>query len=146
MTHWSSFHLSNGFSSSIFDVLHSVRIVPLTLHSELLPITELWDVLQDSSWLLVQRCCQGGVLNERAPNRVTFKPESVIRDDEDEQKVARLLSWKGGWGLWIEPESACSFYSCRVFNHWRISVRLLIKSFWKSLVFSVSASKDPLTS
>lgn len=32
---------------------------------------------------------------ERAPNRVTFKPESVIRDDEDERKVARLLSWKG---------------------------------------------------
>lgn len=43
----------------------------------------------------------------------------------------------------MEPESACSFYSCRVFNHWRISVRLLIKSFRKSLVFSVSESKGP---
>lgn len=143
VTHWSSFHLSNGFSSSIFHVLHSVRVVPLTLHSELLPITELWDILQDSSWLLIERRCQGGVLNERAPNRVTFKPESVIRDDEDERKVARLLSWKGRWGLWMEPESACSFYSCRVFNHWRISVRLLIKSFRKSLVFNVSESKGP---
>lgn len=92
VTHWSSFHLSNEFSSSIFHVLHSVRLVPLTLHSELLPITELWDVLQDSSWLLIERRCQGGVLNERAPNRVTFKPESVIRDDEDERKVARCLA------------------------------------------------------